>query len=82
MSGDTEAIVKNQNPKTAKKDLQTNNTQLSLYYQNIEKDQIDFFNQRLDCASKSGKGKIEIPFKSEKLNEIIQLLQFFKNILY
>ena len=76
---DTEAIVKNQNPKTAKKDLKTNNTQLSLYYQNIEKDLTDFFNQEIRLkVSKSGKGKIEIPFKSEKkLNEIIQLLQSF-----
>jgi len=73
---DTESIVKNQKSNTSKKDVKTK-TQLSLYYQNIEKNLADFFNQEIRLkVSKNGKGKIEIPFKSEKkLNEIIQLLQ-------
>ncbi|MAZ57882.1 MAG: chromosome partitioning protein ParB [Flavobacteriales bacterium] len=73
---DTESIVKQQKPNTSKKDTQIT-PKLSVYYQNIEKNLSDFFNQEIRLkVSKNGKGKIEIPFKSEKkLNEIIQLLQ-------
>ena len=73
-----ETIVKNQKPETSKKDTKTK-TPLSIYYQNIEGNLSDIFNQKIRLKiSKNGKGKIEIPFKSEKkLNEIIQLLQSF-----
>ena len=75
---ETETIVKNQKPETSKKDTKTK-TPLSIYYQNIEGNLSDIFNQKIRLKiSKNGKGKIEIPFKSEKkLNEIIQLLQSF-----
>jgi len=73
---ETENIVKNQKPNTSKKDAKLK-TPLSIYYQNIEGNLSDIFNQKIRLKiSKNGKGKIEIPFKSEKkLNEIIQLLQ-------
>lgn len=75
---ETETIVKNQKPETSNKDTKTK-TALSIYYQNIEGNLSDIFNQKIRLKiSKNGKGKIEIPFKSEKkLNEIIQLLQSF-----
>ena len=75
---ETETIVKNQKPKTSTKDINIK-TPLSIYYQNIEGNLSDIFNQKIRLKiSKNGKGKIEIPFKSEKkLNEIIQLLQSF-----
>ena len=50
---------------------------LSIHYQKIEENLSTFFNQKIKLTiSKTGKGKIEVPFKSEKkLDEILQLLQ-------
>ncbi|MBJ04398.1 MAG: chromosome partitioning protein ParB [Flavobacteriales bacterium] len=50
---------------------------LSNHFQKIQSNLSDFFNEEVSLKiAKNGKGKIEIPFKSEKkLNEIIKLLQ-------
>jgi len=52
---------------------------LSVHYQKIEKSLSDFFNQKITLKLlKDGKGKIEIPFHSEKkLDDIIKLLQSY-----
>ena len=53
------------------------NQVLSSYFQKIENNLSDFFNQKVHLKiAKNGKGKIEILFESErKLDEIIQILQ-------
>jgi len=52
---------------------------LPIHYLKIEKSLSDFFNQKITLKLlKDGKGKIEIPFQSEKkLDDIIKLLQSY-----
>ena len=75
---DTELMVKKNkliNSKPYKKDPQI----LTEHYIKIEKSLSDFFNQKITLKLlQNGKGKIEIPFQSEKkLNDIIKLLQSY-----
>ncbi len=73
---ETEAIVKDSRLRNSKKIFQ-NNQPLSNEFQKIQEELSFFFNQTVKLKmSKNGKGKIEIPFQSEKkLNEIIKMLQ-------
>ena len=59
----------------SKKSVQSNDV-LSSEFKKIEKDLSEFFQQRIKIKiSKNGKGKIEIPFQSEKtLDELIKIL--------
>jgi len=75
---ETELMVKKSKlikPQTNKK----NHTIRSEHYIKIEKSLSDFFNQKITLKLlKNGKGKIEIPFQSEKkLDDIIKLLQSY-----
>ena len=72
---ETESIVKNNKLNTNKTSLHTNKI-LSSTFQKIEEELSLFFNQQIKLKiSKNGKGKIEIPFKSEtRLDEIIKKL--------
>jgi len=72
---DLELIVKNNT--LISKNESKKKIFLSMHYQKIEENLSSFFNQKIKLTiSKTGKGKIEVPFKSEKkLDEILQLLQ-------
>ena len=72
---ETESIVKNNKLNQQKKFLKTQKI-LSSEFKKIEEELSDFFSQRIKLTiSKYGKGKIEIPFESEKnLDEIIKTL--------
>ena len=72
---ETELIVKNNQLISSKKIRKP--VILSSHYMRIEENLSTFFNQRIKLTiSKNGKGKIEIPFKSEKkLDEILKILQ-------
>ena len=72
---ETESIVKNNKLNQQKRFLKTQKT-LSSEFKKIEEELSDFFSQRIKLTiSKYGKGKIEIPFESEKnLDEIIKTL--------
>ena len=73
---DTEQLVKSHKNLSYKKEYKSKNV-LSNHYEKIRNNLSDFFNEEVNLKiAKNGKGKIEIPFASEKkLNEIIQLLQ-------
>ena len=73
---ETELLVKSKKIITSNKP-EKKDVSLSIYYKQIEENLSDFFNQKIKLKiSRNGKGKIEIPFKSEKkLDEIIKLLQ-------
>ena len=73
---ETESIVKDKRLVSSKKIFQ-NNQELSSEFQKIQEKLSFFFNQRVTLKiSKNGKGKIEIPFQSQKkLDEIIKMLQ-------
>jgi len=72
---DTELIVKQS--KNSIQKYSNHHQILGTYFQKIEEDLSDFLNQKIKLKiSKNGKGKIEIPFESEKkLDEIIKILQ-------
>jgi len=73
---ETEFVVKNHTTPTHQ-ETKYKNQVLSIYFQKIEKELSEFLNQNVKLKiSKNGKGKIEIPFSSEKkLDDIIQILQ-------
>ena len=72
---ETELIVKEN--RTSYKSKNRYNPTLSIHFQEIEDKLSYFLNKKINLKiSKDGKGKIEIPFASEKqLDEIIELLQ-------
>ena len=72
---ETENIVRNNKLNNSKRSVQ-NNDILSSEFKKIETELSSFFQQSIKLKiSKNGKGKIEIPFQSEKkLDEIIKLL--------
>ena len=72
---ETELIVKEN--KIHSKPKHRNIVTLATHFQEIENKISDFLNQKINLKiSKNGKGKIEIPFESEKqLDEIIKILQ-------
>jgi len=73
---DTELLVKSHKGLSYRKEYKSK-SRLSNHYEKIQKNLSDFFHEEVNLKiAKNGKGKIEIPFASEKkLNEIIQLLQ-------
>ena len=72
---ETENIVRNNKLNNSKRSVQ-NNDILSSEFKKIETELSSFFQQSIKLKiSKNGKGKIEIPFQSEKkLDEIIKIL--------
>ena len=72
---ETESIAKNNKLTNSKRPIQNNHI-LSSEFKKIEKELSDFFQQTIKLKiAKNGKGKIEIPFQSEKkLDEIIKIL--------
>ena len=72
---ETEDIVRTNKLTNSKRSVQ-NNDILSSEFKKIEQELSEFFQQSIKLKiSKNGKGKIEIPFQSEKkLDEIIQIL--------
>lgn len=72
---ETENIVRANKLTNSKKSVQSNDV-LSSEFKKIEKELSEFFQQRIKIKiSKNGKGKIEIPFQSEKtLDELIKIL--------
>ena len=73
---DTELLVKKHKSLSYRKEYKSKSV-LPNHYEKIQKNLSDFFHEEVNLKiAKNGKGKIEIPFSSEKkLNEIIQLLQ-------
>ena len=72
---ETENIVRNNKLNNSKRFVKKNEI-LSSEFKKIEKELSSFFQQKIKLKiSKNGKGKIEIPFQSEKkLDEIIKIL--------